>query len=94
MQAHITFARNRHTERPMTKNFNFHQFTSRITSYNVCYTKLLRSDITYTISGKKMEAPIKKILLGMPIKKSINFDAMRNPESVKYFIDFAKSLLE
>jgi len=52
------------------------------------------SDIPYTISGKKMEAPIKKILLGMPIKKSINFDAMRNPESVKYFIDFAKSLLE
>jgi len=49
-------------------------------------------DIPYTISGKKMEAPIKKILLGMPLKKSINFDAMRNPESVDFFIEFAKAL--
>jgi acetoacetyl-CoA synthetase len=37
-----------------------------------------------------MEAPIKKILLGMPLNKSINFDAMRNPESVSFFIEFAK----
>ena len=49
-------------------------------------------DIPYTISGKKMEAPIKKILLGMSLEKSINFDAMRNPESVDFFIDFAKAL--
>ncbi len=49
-------------------------------------------DIPYTISGKKMEAPIKKILLKMPIEKSINIDAMRNPESVKFFIEFAKSI--
>jgi acetoacetyl-CoA synthetase len=49
-------------------------------------------DIPYTISGKKMEAPIKKILLKMPLKKSINFDSMRNPESVEFFIDFAKGI--
>lgn len=49
-------------------------------------------DIPYTISGKKMEAPIKKILLKMPLEKSINFDSMRNPESVDFFIEFAKSL--
>lgn len=49
-------------------------------------------NIPYTISGKKMEAPIKKILLKMPIGKSINMDAMRNPESVKFFIEFAKSI--
>ena len=49
-------------------------------------------DIPYTISGKKMEAPIKKILLKMPLEKSINFDSMRNPESVRFFIEFAKTL--
>ena len=49
-------------------------------------------DIPYTISGKKMEAPIKKILLGMSIEKSINFDSMRNPESVDFFIEFSKTL--
>jgi acetoacetyl-CoA synthetase len=50
------------------------------------------ADIPYTISGKKMEAPIKKILLGMPLEKSINFDSMRNPESVDFFIEFAKGV--
>ena len=49
-------------------------------------------DIPYTISGKKMEAPIKKILLKMPIEKSINFDSMRNPESVEFFIEFASKM--
>lgn len=49
-------------------------------------------DIPYTISGKKMEAPIKKILMGMPLEKSINFDAMRNPESVEYFVEFQKRI--
>ena len=52
------------------------------------------NDIPYTISGKKMEAPIKKILLGMPLDKSINFDTMRNPESVAFFIDFADKIRE
>lgn len=50
------------------------------------------ADIPYTISGKKMEAPIKKILLKMPFEKSINMDSMRNPESVDFFIEFAKTI--
>ena len=50
------------------------------------------ADIPYTISGKKMEAPVKKILLKMPIEKSINIDSMRNPESINFFIEFAKNL--
>ena len=49
-------------------------------------------DIPYTISGKKMEAPIKKILLRMPFEKSINIDSMKNPESVNFFIQFAKKI--
>ena len=53
---------------------------------------ILVADIPYTISGKKMEAPIKKILLKMPLEKSINFDSMRNPESVDFFIEFAKGI--
>ena len=50
------------------------------------------NDIPYTISGKKMEAPIKKILMNMPIEKSINFDTMKNPESVGFFIKFASEI--
>lgn len=47
-------------------------------------------DIPYTISGKKMEAPVKKILLGFPIAKAASVDAMRNPESLAFFVDFSK----
>jgi acetoacetyl-CoA synthetase len=49
-------------------------------------------DIPYTISGKKMEAPVKKILLKMPIEKSVNFDSMRNPESIQFFIEFSDNI--
>lgn len=47
-------------------------------------------DIPYTISGKKLEAPVKKILLGHPIEKAANPDAMRNPAALDFFVDFAK----
>jgi acetoacetyl-CoA synthetase len=46
-------------------------------------------DIPYTISGKKMEAPVKKLLLGFPMEKAVSVDAMRNPESLQFFMDFA-----
>lgn len=42
-------------------------------------------DIPYTISGKKMEAPVKKILSGTDPGSALNPDAMRNPESIEFF---------
>jgi acetoacetyl-CoA synthetase len=49
-------------------------------------------DIPYTISGKKMEAPVKRILMGHPIAKAANIDSMRNPESLAFFSTFAKEI--
>ncbi|MEO6131552.1 MAG: acetoacetate--CoA ligase, partial [Saprospiraceae bacterium] len=49
---------------------------------------ILVPDIPYTISGKKMEAPVKKILMGMQVDDSLNRDAMRNPESLEFFTHF------
>ncbi len=46
------------------------------------------ADIPYTISGKKMEAPVKKILMGKEVDASLNKDAMRNPESLVFFQNF------
>ncbi|MBL7827811.1 MAG: acetoacetate--CoA ligase [Saprospiraceae bacterium] len=46
-------------------------------------------DIPYTISGKKMETPVKKVLQKKPLEKAFNRDSMRNPESMAYFIDLA-----
>lgn len=47
-------------------------------------------DIPYTISGKKMEAPVKKILMGKPLDLAANMDSMRNPESLAFFQQFKK----
>lgn len=46
--------------------------------------------IPRTLSGKKMELPVKKILLGEATKKVLNLDAMSNPSSIAWFEDFAK----
>lgn len=47
------------------------------------------ADIPYTLTGKKLEVPIRKILMGIPVDEAASRDAMMNPESVDYFIAFA-----
>lgn len=49
-------------------------------------------EVPKTINSKKLEVPIRKILLGFDPDKVINYDSMSNPESVKYFIDLASTL--
>ncbi|GAB4268145.1 MAG: acetoacetate--CoA ligase [Candidatus Promineifilaceae bacterium] len=49
-------------------------------------------EVPYTLSGKKMEVPVRKILLGMDPAKAANIGAMRNPKAIEFFIDFAKKL--
>ncbi len=50
---------------------------------------LLVQDIPYTISGKKMETPVKRILLGQAPEKVFTRDSMKNPESMDFFIALA-----
>jgi acetoacetyl-CoA synthetase len=40
------------------------------------------------MSGKKLEVPVKKILLGQPVEKSVNKDSMANPGSIDWFVAF------
>lgn len=46
------------------------------------------NDIPYTISGKKMEMPVKRILMGRPLEKSVNTGSVKNPESLEFFKTF------
>lgn len=46
-------------------------------------------EIPRTLSGKKMELPVKKLLLGHSLDKIANPDAMANPASLQWFVDFA-----
>ncbi len=45
-----------------------------------------------TLSGKKIEIPIRKILLGQPPEQAANLDAMSNPESIQFFVDMAQEM--
>ncbi len=48
------------------------------------------AEIPRTISGKKQELPIKKLLLGQPIEKVLNREAMANPGCLDWYVAFAQ----
>lgn len=50
-------------------------------------------DIPYTISGKKVEVPVKKILRGANINDVVSKDSLRNPSSLDWFVEFYKNYL-
>ena len=47
------------------------------------------TEVPRTLSGKKQELPIKKLLLGQPIDKVVNRDAMANPGCLNWYVAFA-----
>jgi acetoacetyl-CoA synthetase len=47
--------------------------------------------IPYTLTGKKMEVPVRRILMGVPVEKAANRAAMANVESLDYFIEYART---
>jgi acetoacetyl-CoA synthetase len=50
--------------------------------------------IPKTLNGKKMEVPIRKVLLGFEFDKVVNADSMGNPESLQFFKELALELNE
>jgi acetoacetyl-CoA synthetase len=47
--------------------------------------------IPYTLTGKKMEVPVRRILMGVPVDKAANRAAMANFEALDYFIEYAQT---
>jgi acetoacetyl-CoA synthetase len=47
------------------------------------------AEVPRTLSGKKLEVPIKRLLLGEPIDRVVNRDAVANPASMDWFVRFA-----
>ena len=50
------------------------------------------SEVPRTLSGKKMEVPVRKLLLGAELGKVASPDAMENPSSLDFFAEYAKAL--
>jgi acetoacetyl-CoA synthetase len=53
---------------------------------------MLVPDIPYTISGKKLETPVKKILQGKSLEKAANLGSMRNPTSLDFFVKMYETI--
>ena len=47
------------------------------------------AEVPRTLSGKKQELPIKKMLLGQPVEKVINREAMANPGCLDWYVQLA-----
>jgi acetoacetyl-CoA synthetase len=48
-------------------------------------------EIPRTLSGKKLEVPVKKLLLGGDPERVVNRDSMANPDSFDFFIAYANA---
>lgn len=51
-------------------------------------------EIPRTLNGKKLEVPIKRILMGGKIEKAVNMGSLSNPNSLDFFVSLAGELEE
>jgi acetoacetyl-CoA synthetase len=49
-------------------------------------------EIPHTLNGKKLEVPVKRILMGTAPEKAVQREAMSNPGSLAIFIELARTL--
>jgi acetoacetyl-CoA synthetase len=49
-------------------------------------------EVPRTLSGKVLEVPVKRILMGTPAEKAASRDSLANPASLDYFVEMAKRL--
>jgi acetoacetyl-CoA synthetase len=47
-------------------------------------------DVPRTLNGKKLEVPVKKILLGTPPEEAASRDSLSNPDSLDDFAELAR----
>jgi acetoacetyl-CoA synthetase len=50
------------------------------------------AEVPRTLSGKKLEVPVKKILMGTPPEQAASRDSLSNPESLDYFTELGERL--
>jgi len=50
------------------------------------------SEVPRTLSGKVLEVPVKRILMGAPAEQAASVDSLANPRSLDYFVELAKTL--
>jgi acetoacetyl-CoA synthetase len=47
-------------------------------------------EVPRTLSGKALEVPVKRILMGQPVDKAVSRDSLQNPGALDYFVELAR----
>ena len=50
------------------------------------------SEVPRTLSGKVLEVPVKRILMGTPPGEAASVESLANPEALDYFVALAERL--
>jgi acetoacetyl-CoA synthetase len=50
------------------------------------------AEVPRTLSGKVLEVPVKRILMGEPVERAASRDSLANPAALDYFVDLAGSI--
>ncbi|MEX2106864.1 MAG: acetoacetate--CoA ligase [Solirubrobacterales bacterium] len=50
------------------------------------------AEVPRTLSGKALEVPVKRILMGTAVEKAVSRDSLANPAALDYFVEMAKTL--
>lgn len=70
----------------------FSEIRTKASARHVPNVILQVTDIPRTLSGKKMEVPVRRLLLGHAAEKVMNPEGMANPASLAFFLDYARTL--
>jgi acetoacetyl-CoA synthetase len=68
------------------------QISTRASARHIPNEMFQVAEIPRTLTGKKMEVPVRKLLLGLPAANVASTDAMANPASLQFFIKLAEQL--
>ena len=52
------------------------------------------AEVPRTLSGKVLEVPVKRILMGTPVERAASRDSLANPEALDYFVAMAAAMPE
>ena len=50
------------------------------------------AEVPRTLSGKVLEVPVKRILMGTPVEKAASRDSLANPAALDYFVELSRTL--
>jgi len=90
MPLFVKLAQGLHLDGPLERKIQ-QQLRAEYSPRHVPDRVIQAPDIPVTLTRKKMEIPVRKILMGVPAVQAANRNAMANPESLDFFVNYART---